>query len=249
MSDEDLRSSVSRLMRGLNHDLKNPLGAADGYVDLLLQGFRGDITPEQRQTLERVRTLIAAGVAILEDVVAFARASIGELKVRPGDSDVKPIVRMTMERHAARAANANITLAFDAPDEPMRAVTDSDVVGQIVDRLLANALDHTPEGGRVDVRVREEGEGLTVQVSDSGPGVAEKDRERVFVAFERGPAPARPRESAGIGFGLALARALAERLEGELRLEEGTDSTFTLAIPKKMAAPAEDAASPMTKAG
>lgn len=232
MSEEDLRASVSRVMRGLNHDLKNPLGAADGYVDLLLQGFRGDITAEQRQTLERIRTLIASGVTILEDVVSYTRAAIGELKPRSSDTDLKAIVRMTMERHAARAADAGIAFEFHAADEPTRATTDPDLVGQIVDRLIANALDHTPEGGRVDVRVAQDGANVTVQVSDDGPGVPEADRERVFMAFERGPAPVRPRASAGIGFGLALARALATQLNGELRLEPDTGSTFTLLVPK-----------------
>ena len=230
--EEDLRASVSRLMRGLNHDLKNPLGAADGYVDLLLQGFRGPISDEQRQTLERVRTLIAAGVAILEDVVSYSRASMGELRVRPTETDLRAVVRMTMERHAARAADAGIALEFDAPADAVRLTTDPDVVAQIVDRLLANSLDHTPDGGRIDVRIRPEHGKVRIRVSDSGPGIPEADRERVFLAFERGPAPARTRTSAGIGFGLALARSLARRLEGSLELEpDGDGSTFTLDLP------------------
>ena len=233
---EDIRATVSRVMRGLNHDLKNPLGAADGYLDLLLQGYRGELTPEQKQTLERVRALIASGVAILEDVVAYTRASIGELKVRPSDTEVKAVVRMAMERHNARAADAGIRMEFDAPPEPVRAVTDGDAVARIVDRMLANALDHAPEGGRVAVSVQSDGASVAIRVNDDGPGVPEPDRERVFLAFEKGPAPARTRESTGIGFGLALGRALADELGGELLLEEGAGAAFTLRIPLQPAA-------------
>lgn len=228
-NQEDLRTSVSRLMRGLNHDLKNPLGAADGYLDLLLQGFRGDLTPEQRQTLERVRVLIASGVGILEDVVTFARASIGELKLQRSDTELKAVVRTTMQRHAARAADAGVALDFAGPDEAVRIHTDGGAVGTIVARLIDNALDHTPEGGRVEVRIVRGDAGAEVRVSDSGPGVPENDRERIFLAFERGGAPVRPRESPGIGFGLALARALAQRLDGSLHLDGG--NTFVLRLP------------------
>ena len=229
MSEEELRGTVSRVMRGLNHDLKNPLGAADGYLDLLLQGYRGELTDEQRQTLERVRALIASGIEILEDVVAYTRAEIGELGMHPADSEIKAVVRMTMERHARRAEAAKVELRFDAPDEPVRTTTDADTVGRIVDRMLANALDHAPEGGHVDVSVRRNGDGVLIRVKDDGPGIPEADRERVFTAFEKGGAPARSRESAGIGIGLPLGQALAGRLGGELTLEDG--STFLLKLP------------------
>ncbi|HEX6587714.1 MAG TPA: HAMP domain-containing sensor histidine kinase [Longimicrobiales bacterium] len=226
---EDLRSSISRLMKGLNHDLKNPLGAADGYIDLLLQGFRGDLTPEQRQTLERVRVLIASGIGILEDVVTFARASIGELRLQLTDTEIKAVVRTTMERQAARAADAGVTLDFDGPAQPVRVRTDGTSVGTIVGRLIENALDHTPEGGRITVSVKPTQPGAEVRVSDTGPGVPETDRERIFLAFERGAAPVRPRESPGIGFGLALSRALAQRLDGSLHMDGGNE--FVLRLP------------------
>ena len=231
---EDVRASFSRLMRGLNHDLKNPLGAADGYVDLLLQGYRGELNEEQRQTLERVRTLIATGIAILEDVVSFARAELGELRVRPGDTDLGSVARMAMDRHRKRADEARIALEFDGASGPVRAVTDPDLVGQVVDRLLANALDYAPDGGRVRVATEAHGDRVRVLVRDDGPGVPPEDRERLLLPFEKGSAPARARETAGIGFGLSLAHALAQRLGGELRVDGAEDggTVVMLELPK-----------------
>ena len=80
--------------------------------------------------------------------------------------------------------------------------------------------------------------GVTIEVRDSGPGIPEADRDRVFIEFERGSAPVRARETAGIGFGLPLARALADRLDGSLRLdsEVGNGSKFTLELPARSAA-------------
>ena len=112
--EDELRASMSRLMRGLNHDLKNPLGAADGYLELMLQGFRGDLTAEQRQTIERVRALVGSAVGILEDVVTFARASLGELRVRLSDSDLAAVARMAIEEQRARGRGRTSSCASPA---------------------------------------------------------------------------------------------------------------------------------------
>lgn len=232
-NDGELAESVSRLMRGLNHDLKNPLGAADGYLDLMLQGFRGDLTDEQRQTLERVRVLIASGIGILEDVVTFTRASLGELPVRALETDLNSVARMTLEGHRQRAEDADIALDFITTDAPARAVTDPELAARILSRLLANALDHTPEGGRVEVSVKPAPDTISILVSDNGPGIEPEDRERCFREFERGSPPVRTRVTSGVGFGLPLARALASHLGGmlELRSESGRGSTFELVLP------------------
>ena len=158
--------------------------------------------------------------------------------MRPSETDVRASVRMTLERHAARARTAGIEVKLSAPEQPLRVTTDADVVAQIVDRLLANALDHTPDGGRVDIELTGGGGQATVRVSDTGAGVPEKDRERVFQAFERAAQPVRPRETSGIGFGLALGLSLARELGGSLRLEDGTASTFVLEIPALTEPPA-----------
>ena len=234
--ESDLRTSVSRLMRGLNHDLKNPLGAADGYLDLMLQGFRGELSEEQRQTLERIRELIASGVSILEDVVTFTRASLGELRVGLVDSDLGTVTRMALDAHKERAQEADVALEFGG-DAEARVVTDPDLVAQIVDRVVANALDNTPEGGRIDVSLGREAGAVLIRVKDDGVGIPAEDRDRLFREFERGPAPVRPRVTSGIGFGLPLARALATRLGGTLELESepGAGTTVTLALPVRAA--------------
>ena len=231
----ELRASISRLMRGLNHDLKNPLGAADGYLDLMLQGFRGELEPDQRETVERVRALIASGVAILEDVVTFARASLGELDVRRSDSDMNTIAHMAVDEHSERAERQSVDLVFEAAATDVRTLTDSSLVGQILRQLIANALDHTPDGGRVEVRVARSGDGITLAVSDTGAGIPADACERIFLEFERGAPPVHERETAGIGFGLPLARALADQLDGRLALdtEVGRGSTFTLTLPAR----------------
>lgn len=231
----DLQDTVSRLMRGLNHDLKNPIGAADGYLELLLFGYRGELNEKQRESIERVRALLDNAIRILEDVVTYTRASLGELEVRPAEADLNAIVRLVLEEQRARAQEDGVALSATSEEDVTRTVTDQERVAQILRQLIANALDHTPAGGSVEVRVQRDGDGFGIAVRDTGPGIPDEERERIFLEFERGGPPVHPRQTGGLGFGLPLARALADRLDGQLRIESevGSGSTFTLKLPAR----------------
>lgn len=232
---DELRGTVSRLMRGLNHDLKNPIGAADGYLELLLEGYRGDLSDDQRQAVGRVRELLASAIRILEDVVTYARASLGELTVRPAEADLNAIVRLVVEEQRERADSEGVVMEVETGAEAQRTITDQERVAQILRQLLANALDHTPAEGHVEIGVRRLGDDFGVFVKDTGPGIPEDERDRIFLEFERGSPPVHARETGGLGFGLPLARALADQLEGRLQMESevGSGSTFTLVLPAR----------------
>ena len=73
----------SRLVRGFSHDLKNPLGAARGYADLLVTGVKGGLAPDQRESVERIRSNIEASLALIDDLVSYASKGLAKLDIRP----------------------------------------------------------------------------------------------------------------------------------------------------------------------
>jgi signal transduction histidine kinase len=99
-------------------------------------------------------------------------------------------------------------------------------VFQIVSNLLSNAFRWTPEGGRVELSLAEDGDWITVVVADSGPGISAEERERIFRPFWS-------RDGGGTGLGLAIARELAAALGGSInvRSEPGLGSRFELVLP------------------
>jgi signal transduction histidine kinase len=107
-------------------------------------------------------------------------------------------------------------------------VTDGDRVLQIISNLLSNAFRWTPEGGRVELSLSEQGGWISVVVADSGPGVTTEERERIFRPFWS-------RDGGGTGLGLAIARELAVALGGglDVRGEPGLGSRFELVLPAK----------------
>jgi signal transduction histidine kinase len=109
---------------------------------------------------------------------------------------------------------------------------DATRIRQIVQNLLANALSHTPEGGRVSVHVAREGGNAVVSVRDSGPGIAAEDLERIFERFYRVD-ESRGRERGGAGLGLSIVRRLVELHGGKVWAESmpGLGATFVFTLP------------------
>lgn len=226
-----LAATVSRLMRGLNHDLKNPLGAAEGYLELLMEGMLGELDAEQKKTVGRVRGLLGEALSIIDDVVTYARASIGELDTRVVPTDMASLVRMAATDLKRRGPDRDVTVEVDAPERLPDLETDPDRISQILRHLLTNAVEHSPDGGTVQVRVSDEGTGdsrrVRIEVEDRGDGIARDELDRLFLAFEKGQ-----NGGGGPGFGLPLSRALADLLGGRLSVEsaEGEGSTFALEL-------------------
>jgi signal transduction histidine kinase len=114
----------------------------------------------------------------------------------------------------------------------LRVATDPDLLGHAVLNLVHNAIEHSPEGGRVRVEVRlVEDQLLELRVSDDGPGIAEEHRGRLFERFYRID-PVGSRRRGGFGLGLCIARSAVERLDGELVLEEaeGMGAVFLIRL-------------------
>lgn len=240
-SPEASRASISRIVRGLNHDLKNPLGAAGGYLDLLSDGMLGELSEEQRDTIQRVRGLTETALGIIDGIVTYARAALRELDTRILPTDIARLVRMTAADMEARAEQRGVRVEVDTPDGIPDLRTDPDRIGEIVAHLLDNAIGYSPEGGSVRVAVREAGANgerrVRVEITDSGPGIAPEEIDRLFEPFETGRAGA----GEGAGFGLPLSRALADLLGGSISVENAPDggATFTLSVPDARSDPAE----------
>jgi len=233
----------ARFIRGITHDLKNPLGAADGYAQLLQTGMRGDIPPGQREWIERLRRSIHQALAIIDDVLLLSRAEMGRLEAEPRSVDLAGLVRETVEDHQAAAQAASIDLrARPVPPDLPAVPTDPRRVRQILGNLLSNAIKYTPSGGRVRVSVSTDPRSpplggvpaVAIAVSDTGPGIPPEAQEQIFEEFTR----VHTGGARGAGLGLAISQRLARLLGGIISVDSavGQGSTFTLWLPLRGAA-------------
>jgi signal transduction histidine kinase len=229
---KQLMDRRSRLMRGFSHDVKNPLGVADGYAALLGDGIYGTITAEQRHSLDRVRQAIQHALSLIEDVHELSRAETGHLAVHRGPTDIGALVLALADEYQATTLAKHLELIVDVERRLPIADTDAARIRQIVSNLLSNAIKYTERGSvvlRARSDVREDAADVVIEVADTGAGIAPEWQTLVFEEFSRIPGSNQP----GAGLGLAISRRIAELLGCSIRIESelGHGSTFALRIP------------------
>lgn len=224
------------MMRGITHDLKNPLGAAMAYAELLEDGVVGPLAIEQRDMIARIRRLVALSVETVTELLHLSQAEAGDLRLDRSCVDVAPIVRETAADYRAAADTAGLALEVQIPGHPVRARCDPSRTRQVLGNLLSNAIKYTPRGGRVCVALLDGADGggpggVAVEVRDTGCGIPPSLHERVFEEFYR--APDAHAMANGSGLGLAIGRRIARLMGGDvtLRSARGEGSTFTLTLP------------------
>ena len=233
--------SRARLMRGVGHDLKNPLNAIEGHAALLEDGLKGPLTSTQAASVRRIRTAVRTLLSLIEDLLELGRAEAGQLRVEPQPVDLCSLVRDSVEEHRAAAEAAGHLVRCDVAGE-CEVDTDPDRVRQILGNLLSNAVKYTPPGGTIVVRAslrghpgapydRRLGRSAVIEVQDSGTGIPGDKLDLIFEEFARLQPHAKP----GAGLGLAIARRVATLLGGELTVEStlGVGSTFALRLPAR----------------
>jgi signal transduction histidine kinase len=227
-----------KLIRGVTHDVKNPLGAAKGYAELLKLGIKAPVLPEQRPLLDGIQRTVDGALTMISDLLDLARADSGGLPVNRVDLELWALVRRVAMDHRSAAEAAGHTLEVRLPDRPCPVCTDPARVGQILENLISNAIKYTPAPGRITVTSGDAGgddaaerAGWTaIAVSDTGPGISTDQREAIFDEFTRlddGGA------QKGHGLGLAIARRIARLLGGDLRVEDSAEggAMFVLSLP------------------
>lgn len=238
---ESVMESRSRLVRGFSHDLKNPLGAADGYLELMEEGLMGELTPKQLDSVGRVRRSIRSALALINDLAELARADSGQIAINPGPVELALVTRELVEDFRAQARTSELDIDTDLPDEAAVVVTDAERLKQVLGNLLSNAVKYTPGGGSIRVRAaadchrpNDPQRWIMVQVEDTGPGIPEDRREEVFREFTR----LDPTAAHGAGLGLAISRRLARALGGDITVSDADPrgAVFTLWLPARQAA-------------
>jgi signal transduction histidine kinase len=226
----------SALLRGVTHDVKNPLGAALGYTDLLEEAA-GPLSQQQLQFVTRIRRLLRVSVDTISELLDLARADAGALHVTLVESDLVPLVRDVIEDYEGAATEKGQTVALDVKG-PVRVRTDVIRARQILGNLVSNAVKYTPKDGRIVIRVgeseAEDGDRspsfATVEVHDSGPGIPPAFRDRVFAEFFRLPST---EPVSGTGIGLTISKRMASLLQGDLTVGQSFlgGALFTLWLP------------------
>jgi signal transduction histidine kinase len=202
-------------------------------------GIRGPVTDEQRHDLERIRRSSQHLLALINDILQYAKLESGQIAVETRDVPVAPVLEemVTLVGPQLEARGLVYSCIACAPTLQVRA--DRDRLIQVLLNLLTNAVKYTEPGGRIEVWCDATPDGaadagtVAVHVRDTGVGIPLDMQAKVFDPFVQVRRTLATPE-AGVGLGLAISRDLARAMSGELHVESevGRGSTFTLVLPR-----------------
>jgi signal transduction histidine kinase len=219
------------LITRIAHDLRVPLAGIRAQAEALQDG----LAPDPDRYLAQIGAQVDRVDALVTDLFAVSQIDAGTLRLRRERVSLADVASDAVAELRGLADGAGVTFAFTATGA---GTVDGDAVqlGRAVTNLLANALQHTPSGGRVAVAVAEvEGE-VRLTVADGGPGFAADDLEHAFEAGWRGSdarSPHRLDLTGGAGLGLAIVRGIARAHGGEASAANapGGGAVLTLTLP------------------
>jgi signal transduction histidine kinase/CheY-like chemotaxis protein len=225
---KELDRIKSEFVTTVSHDLRSPLTAILGYVELIDRA--GPLTPEQVDFLNRVRLSVEQITDLVTDLLDLGRIESG-LDTTKEETQLAVLAHYAVQGLKSEADVKGVRLATSIAGDLPLLHGDPIRLRQMIGNLLSNAIKYTPAGGEVRLETEVEDQQLILRVRDTGMGIPASDQPFLFDKFFR--ASNVPLESAGTGLGLSIVKSIVEQHKGRIWVEsrEGVGTTFTIVIP------------------
>ncbi|MDO8530787.1 MAG: ATP-binding protein [Dehalococcoidia bacterium] len=212
-----------------SHELQTPLASIKALVESLQEGGLDDPVVA-RDFLARTASEVDKLTSMVNELLELSRLESGQSGLVMAPTDLGEVVREAARNLEPQAERKGLTLTVDTASGPLTVKADRRRLIEAVANLVDNAIKFTPDGGRIQVSVRPEGDRLEVTVADTGVGIASQDLPHIFKRFYKVD---RSRAGEGVGLGLAITKHIVQAHSGTVRVEStlGKGSVFTVTLP------------------
>ncbi|MEL7591700.1 MAG: ATP-binding protein [Anaerolineaceae bacterium] len=218
-----------QLIGDVTHELRTPLTAVKGYLEGLMDG----VLPADPETYEQIHSEIDRLQRLVNDLQELSRVEAGAIQLNLAPVPPERLIERIQSTFGRQFEDKNIQLVTDVETGLPNLFVDKDRIIQVLTNLAGNALQYTPNGGKVSISVRREKSEILFAVKDTGIGISTEQLTFIFNRFYRTD-KSRNRASGGSGIGLTIAKALVQAHQGKIWAEsngEGKGSTFSFLIP------------------
>ncbi len=217
----------------VSHELKSPLFAVQQTLYAFLAGVAGELRPEQKEMLERIRGRIDAMLKLINTWVEMTSVDFRQLKERFKPVDIPALLSKAREMLNAQAAGKNVQLVTHCPLAVKPVKGDEETLLEVFLNIIGNAIKYSDADSCVSITIEDRNHALRVSVADTGVGIEKEDLPFIFDDFYRGKAQSQTGEL-GSGLGLAISNRIIQAHDGSITVESerGKGSTFTVILPR-----------------
>jgi GAF domain-containing protein/anti-sigma regulatory factor (Ser/Thr protein kinase) len=221
----------SQLVQNVGHELRTPLGLIKGYVELLIAGDLGEVSPSQYAALKIMRERTATLVRLIHNLTVLQSIPREALAVAP--LSMTEIVKQVLVEFQTAAEGAGVVFRNQVSDDLPPLLGDRERLELALGHLVDNAIKFSPGGGIVTLKACATERMICVSVTDEGIGISSDSMGRIFERFYQVDGSTK-RRYGGMGVGLALVWEVVELHDGDVQVESepGKGSTFTISLPR-----------------
>jgi two-component system phosphate regulon sensor histidine kinase PhoR len=231
---KELDKMKSEFIAMVTHELRAPIAAVEQQLTVILNKMAGEVTEKQEQLLSRDKERTKGLLDLIKDLLDLSKIEAGKMVQYKEPLALQEVIQRVVDLMKVEAENKKIDLRFTVPPEIPLINADRNSMEGIFTNLISNAIKYTPEGGKVLVKLGEEGGFLKATVPDTGIGIKKEDLSRIFDKFYR-VKTSETRQIVGTGLGLSIVKSIVDAHLGSISVEseEEKGTTFTILFPKE----------------
>lgn len=221
-------------LANVSYQLRTPLNALIGFADVLEKEYFGPLNDKQREYVEGMVEAGGTLVQLIDDILDLSSIEAGYFTLDLEEFSVIELIRSVQDLVKEWSGKNRQDIQFKVPKTIGKITADQRRLRQVLYNLVQNAINFTPEGGDVEILVKDKKKDQIIEISvrDSGKGIDQEKLDTIFKPFMRAQTANRKR---GIGIGLSLARSIVELHGGEILVDSqvGQGTIFTLQLPRE----------------
>ncbi len=231
---EHASRAKSDFLANMSHELRTPLNSMIGFSDVMLNGMAGELTETQKGYMKDIKESSNELYALIENILSVSSMDFNKMELIFSSVEIDRLIEESLQEIKKSTKKKKMEFIVVKAGSNVRVDADKDKLSKVLEHLIENGVDFTPDSGTITVKVKKEKDHVEISVEDTGKGIASEDIPELFKPFHQLEDVLKKRHG-GAGIGLYFCKRIIEEHGGRIWVESdfGKGSRFTFTIPLK----------------